>query len=285
MSKFKLILLVATLCAALAACSGSKPLPRSVFAAATAPTQAPIATPEHTAASTTAPARSSLLTNTTGKTVFKRITTNKENDISTFIISEAGTVIACDPMQVPADLISDLYTVTHEHHADSAAISMYKNIPHSIRTVESLTVNDVKVQGVAASHTTADVNENDPSIVIYVFDVDDLRIAFFACVGQEKLTGKQIAALGNVDIALITTDTYTGWISVENACGLMKQLAPKMVIPLSHNYTDFGAACESMAKAIGGTVTVADGELDVSKTDLDSASAPQVIKLVKTVLR
>lgn len=220
--------------------------------------------------------------NDTGKTMIRKISVGKINGISSLIISKAGTVIACDPMVMPKGVIPDIALVTHDHHVDQEYLDKCVNAKISIQKAESFTAKDVKVTGIAASHTVAAFIPTSPSLVIYVMEVDGLRIAFFACCGQEKFTNDQIKALGQIDIAMITNDNDAGWISVELASGLMKQLKPKMVIALTHNKTKYDTAVEQMCKILKGKLVTVDSVLGVSKEDL-TGDQIQVVKMYNPV--
>jgi L-ascorbate metabolism protein UlaG (beta-lactamase superfamily) len=143
------------------------------------------------------------------------------------------------------------------------------------------TVGDLHITAVAGAHTTAPVNEDRPAIVTYVYDVDGLRIAFFACNGQQQLEPVQAAALGRVDVALITVENGYG-LSTAHARELMKQLGARIVVPLSHHAGDMEYNNELMAELAGGKLETVNGELALTRDDLP-ASGQRVIHIAPTL--
>jgi L-ascorbate metabolism protein UlaG (beta-lactamase superfamily) len=108
-------------------------------------------------------------------------------------MSADGTIIVADPTSMPTPedlyLIPDAITVTHTHsdHFDPEFIDLIK-CKKSIATVEKFDVNDVHIYGIGSSHRGSIINQKTPNNVIYVFEVDGLRIVHMGDIGQEHLT-------------------------------------------------------------------------------------------------
>ncbi len=287
MKSLKLLVITIAALFILAGCAGS---PSTQQTSAPAPTVAPTTEATETPVSPSPSAKpkpaptsyEQLMKNDTGKTMIRKISLNKKNGIASLIVSKAGTVIACDPMLLPKGVTADIILVTHDHHVDQDYLDKCPDAKKSVQKAETFTEKDVTVTGIAASHTVAAINPDAPSLVIYVMDVDGLRIAFFSCCGQEKLTAEQMKALGKVDIAMITNDNDAGWISVELASGLMKQLKPKMVVPLTHNRYKYDDTVDQMVKLLKGKLVTVDSILSVGKEDL-AGDQIQVVKLYNPV--
>ncbi len=148
------------------------------------------------------PARSKLLQNATGTTVIRKVVLGNDETIA--VVSRSGTAAINDPINVPGDVVPDFVAVTHDHHLDKAYAEATRGVPSGMQRPGSWTVGDLRITAVAGAHTTAPVNHEKPAIFTYVYDVDGLRIAFFACNGQQQLEPDQAAALGRIDVALIT---------------------------------------------------------------------------------
>ncbi|MCX7771750.1 MAG: MBL fold metallo-hydrolase [Clostridia bacterium] len=180
------------------------------------------------------------LKNDSGKVMIKSITTVKNGDYHTSfgLVSKEGTVVVMDPYQMPADkgfIKPDIITITHSHsdHVDTKYIKIarqFSDIKMSFYKPEEFTVKDIKDTGIAASHNGAIVTP--PSNVIYVFEVDGLRIAHMGDMGQDELTEDQLKALGKIDIAftIITNAPQYGAMTERNL-KILQQLNPKIICP------------------------------------------------------
>lgn len=189
----------------------------------------------------------------------------------------AITIVDADHKHVFLQLI----LVTHSHHQDTSYYPKHPDAELINIKAGSFDLGDIKVTGIPASHTTAAINTENPDFVIYVVEVDNLRIAFFACCGQEELTKEQLDALGSIDIACITMDDYPGFISVKKATGLMKQLNPKVIVPLSHGYTPLKDAVAQLETEFGSSHTV-EGGFAVDPDNIDEFAQYKVVNINKS---
>jgi L-ascorbate metabolism protein UlaG (beta-lactamase superfamily) len=155
------------------------------------------------------------------------------------LVSPGGKTIALDPFDVVNPLEADLAVFTHSIHADLRTAPNV-HAPRLEYKVESRTVGDVKITGIPASHRGGAIDPVKPDHVIYRVEVDGFVIALLGCLGQEQLTPEQLAALGPVDVALLTADDggFERLQLVEGAYRLVKQLRPRAVVPLSHHNDD-----------------------------------------------
>lgn len=75
-----------------------------------------------------------------------------------------------------------------------------------------------------------------PNNVIYVFEVDGIRIAHMGDIGQDHLTIKQIEDLGNIDIAFMQfSNPFSEMIASERGFTLIEELKPQIIIPTLSN--------------------------------------------------
>jgi L-ascorbate metabolism protein UlaG (beta-lactamase superfamily) len=129
-------------------------------------------------------------------------------------------------------------------------------------------VEDVNVIGVAASHSSDPVNESLPGNVIYVYEVDGLRIAHMGDLGQDELTADQLEKLGQLDIIFTVATNVTAYgFATEKGIKTIQQLNPKIVIP---THFDDGVIQETI-KALGIKECEKASELVISKEDLKDA--------------
>ncbi|MNZ64827.1 metal-dependent hydrolase [compost metagenome] len=183
------------------------------------------------------------LKNDSGKTMIKLLTTSKETarHDSYAIVSSKGTVIIADPNLVPNTnglIKADIVTVSHTHpdHSDpqflvpylkqeieGSRVSRYKE--------ETFTVNDVKVTGIPASHSS-EFNPANPTDMIYLFEVDGLRIAHFGDMAQTELTEEQLKALGKIDVSISVFSDAGGFgFGKDKTVRALEQLKPAIAMP------------------------------------------------------
>lgn len=183
-----------------------------------------------------------ILKNNTGKSIIQTVSKSSLTPTNSFIITSAdGTTIVADPTSMPTpkelDLIPDAITVTHTHsdHFDPEFIDRM-GCKKSVATIESFDVKDIHIYSIASSHRGSIINQNTPDNVIYVFEVDGLRIAHMGDIGQEHLTIKQINALGKIDIALMQfSNPFSGMFNSDKGFTLMEELKPQIIIPTHSN--------------------------------------------------
>ncbi len=148
------------------------------------------------------------------------------------IKSSRGTSVVTDPLNVAEGVKADIITVSHSHfdHSDRNFISKMNNSKISRYKVESFTVKDVGVHGIAASHSSSSIRQAIPSDVIYYFKMDGLRIAHMGDIGQELLTKDQLKKLGNLDIVFMNFVDGFG-MTIAGSLKILNQIKPKIVIP------------------------------------------------------
>ena len=183
-----------------------------------------------------------ILKNNTGKTIIQTVSKSSLTPTNSFIIISAeGTIIVTDPTSMPTpeelDLIPDAITVSHTHSDHFDPEFIYRlNCRKSIATIESFNVNDVQIYSIGSSHRGSIINQNTPDNVIYVFEVDGLRIAHMGDIGQEHLTIKQINALGKIDVVMMQfSNPFSGMYDSDKGFTLIEELKPQIIIPTHSN--------------------------------------------------
>jgi hypothetical protein len=194
-----------------------------------------------------------VLANDTGKTVIRRLALG--NDTSMVIVSSKGTTVFLDPRNTK--LVPDAIAVTHDHHVDKAYLEGAKAAKALVATPGTLTVKDVTITGIAGSHGAVPA-KSPPDYVIMLVEVDGLRIAYLPCTAQKAFTPEQRAALGRVDVAMITAENETGGRTAKKFYALGKSIQPKVILTLTHHVTDYEFALEDIADAGGKVETLPD---------------------------
>ena len=219
--------------------------------------------------------------NDTGKTVIKLISTSQTYPTNSFlIISKSGTVVAADPFEPAAGVSPDVVTVTHPHpdHMDMNLLDKVK-CKKILTKTGSFTVKDVQITGIPASHMGNEINLSSPSNVLYLYEIDGLRIVHMGDIGQDRLTDEQIKALGHVDIAFMQfVNSYSDY-SLENEKGfkLIEQIKPTLIIP-THTTPEATAKIGQLV----GKLETAENQIAVSTDDLRK-SGRKVIDLKNTI--
>jgi len=150
------------------------------------------------------------------------------------LTSDSGTRIITDPYtpggfglnygDIAED--ADIVTVSHDH-ADHANIKGIGGNPEVVRG--AAVVKGIKIDTVASYHDNSGGSERGPNN-IYCFKIDGLRLCHLGDIGH-KLSEKQIADIGKVDILLIPVGgNFT--IDAAAATEIIRILAPKAVIPM-----------------------------------------------------
>ncbi len=183
-----------------------------------------------------------ILKNETGKTIIQTVSKSSSTPTNSFIIiSSTGTVIVADPTSMPTpeelDLNPDAVIITHSHsdHTDPKFIDTLK-CKKSIGTIESFDVKDIHIYSVASSHRGNIINYNNPNNVIYVLEVDGLKIAHMGDIGQDHMTIKQIESLGKIDIAFMQfSNPFSGMFNSDKGFTLIEEIKPQIIIPTHSN--------------------------------------------------
>ncbi len=148
--------------------------------------------------------------------------------------SSMGTTIVADPYEVANGFQPDIITVTHRHsdHMDFDFYYEYKDqCKTSIYKVEDFTVKNIIVQGIPALHSSSIKSDwQKPDNMIYLYQIDGLRIAHMGDIGQDGLVQEQLDKLGDLDIVFLNVVDISG-MAITKSMKILKQIKPKIVIP------------------------------------------------------
>jgi hypothetical protein len=142
------------------------------------------------------------------------------------LVSSQGTRVLMD-IADPTKLTSpatdkDVLLTTHSYHTDHYNKPFATSFPGK----QLLDMGTLELPGVAIKtmESTHSASANSGKMIVYIVDMDGLRIVHFGSAGQKAFTQEQLGQLGTVDIAL---SVLNGNYSFD----LMEQLKPKLVIP------------------------------------------------------
>jgi L-ascorbate metabolism protein UlaG (beta-lactamase superfamily) len=128
---------------------------------------------------------------------------------------------------------ADLLLVTHEH-LDHNGVEGVAGDPPILRSTAGRLESPLgEVLAIASEHDEAAGTERGPN-TIFVFKLDDVRVAHFGDFGQRSLRDEQADAIGDeVDLLFIPVgDGPT--IGAEQAAAIVDRLAPKWVVPMHY---------------------------------------------------
>jgi L-ascorbate metabolism protein UlaG (beta-lactamase superfamily) len=184
-----------------------------------------------------------------------------------------GLTIITDPYGMDETVHADIVAVSHSHwdHTDFSRIEGPSLL--IINTTETYTIQGVKITGVRGHH-----NKGEPLVnVIYVFDLDGIRLAQFASQGEVP-TDTMFATIGKVDILIIQIyGKEKGKLTVGEASQIAQRLQAKIVIPA---HTDTSQNDTLAALLMGGeSEKITTGKLLVSRANLAAQTAPRVVVL------
>jgi hypothetical protein len=175
--------------------------------------------------------------NTTGKFLIQTVSGSKDYPLNSYILSSSkGENVVIDPAVMPKKDMIDLHpaaitnTHTHADHIDPFFIRDY-DCPRLSYVEGVIDTEDFHIYSILSSHYGDKIDAAEQNVII-VYEVDGIRIAQMADIGQTKLTDDQLTKLGDIDIAIMQFNNSWSDMSLENEKGfnLMNQLKPKIII-------------------------------------------------------
>jgi L-ascorbate metabolism protein UlaG (beta-lactamase superfamily) len=164
---------------------------------------------------------------------------------------------------------ADLLLVTHEH-ADHNAVEVIGGSPQTIRMLAGTHETAIgNVIGVSSEHDAVAGTQRGQN-TIYCFTLDGTRFCHLGDLGQESLRPEQRAAIGDVDVLFVPAGGGPT-ISAENAAALVRELAPRVTIPMHYGNesVDFVEPPDAFLDALGAEVD----RLDASSVDVQHLRA------------
>ncbi len=181
------------------------------------------------------------------------------------ITSDAGITIITDPYKTSADLTygeiresADIVTVSH-NHADHNNVAAVRGNPEVVRGTTK--IKGMDFTGIPSYHDEAGGGKRGTN-TIFCFEVDGIRVCHLGDLGH-RLSDKQIAELGKVDILLIPVGGYYT-IDAKVATEVCNQIKPQVIIPM-HFKTDRGL------QVLAGVEDFLRGKANVSRLDSSEA--------------
>ncbi len=204
--------------------------------------------------------------NKTGRTIVCKSAFDIMANNTYMIISRDGKVVVMDPYDVIPGPPPDLITVSHLHgdHYDEEYTAS-SNCRKSIAQVDSFATSDLKMYSIPASHYGDSVDESNPSDVIYVVEIDSLKIAHLGDYAQSRLTDKQKALLNGVDILIMPCAYYP--VTDSSIDNILTELHPPVIFTTHADHKRMAFLKESVTNNI-----VLKERYSIDKSEIDRSS-------------
>ena len=166
---------------------------------------------------------------------------------------------------------SDILLTSHLHtdHYNAAFEASFPGQKITNET-KNITVGDVSIKSIAASHDDTAVNATAPTNHLFVIEFNGFKIVHGGSTGQLALTPDQLAELGgNVDIAAIVLQNVGGPDpNNSKAIDIATQLNPKIILGTHTNLNYVQAAGKkwSAVYSTNKTVTISHDQLPSQTT-------------------
>lgn len=168
---------------------------------------------------------------------------------SSFKIRGKTTALVTDPydsekvgLKFPRDTQADVVTISHDHF-DHNFVSAVLGSPVVVQGPGEYEVGGIKIYGYQTFHDQVQGQERGKNTV-YLIDVDGIKLLHCGDLGQ-KFTNEQLEQVDDPDILFVPVGgVYT--IDAKEAAEVVKQIEPKIVIPMHYKKSNMTASFDSL---------------------------------------
>lgn len=155
---------------------------------------------------------------------------------SCFKIQGRDAVLITDPFDKSTGLrppsgSADIVTVSHNHY-DHNNYGAIKNNPFVIDSAGEYEINKSVIKGIDSYHDDQKGITRGNNLV-YLLEVDNIRICHLGDLGQSSLTNEQLEKIGQVDILFIPIGGVST-IDWKAANTIISQIEPRLIIPMHY---------------------------------------------------
>ena len=126
----------------------------------------------------------------------------------------------------------DILLKTHNN------IKIIKNNSFIINSPGEYEIKEVYIQGISSFIDNPEKKEENIETVIYIIEVEEIRICHLGSFGQKELNEEQVEKIGDIDILIIPVK--------ENAKKIISQIEPKIIIPMYSQKENLAQFIKSM---------------------------------------
>ena len=155
---------------------------------------------------------------------------------SCFKIQSKDTILITDPFDKKIGLrppfgSADIVTISHDHY-DHNNFQVIKNDPFIIDSTGEYEIKKVIIKGIDSYHDNQEGKEKGQNI-IYVIEMENIRICHLGDLGQNNLINGQLEKIGQIDILFIPVGgVFT--IDWKAASAIISQIEPRIIIPMHY---------------------------------------------------
>lgn len=195
-----------------------------------------------------------------------------QNNDATLLIDPFSEAIGLPMPKISADILLS----THDHY-DHANIEAVRGNPFIINTPGEYEIKDFFIYGIPSFHDNSEGKERGSNL-IFLIEVEGIRIAHLGDFGQDSLTEEQLKKLEGVDILMVPIGgVYT--IDAKVAAEIISEIEPRLIIPM--HYFEKGLKIkiddvEKFKKEMGNKIEVMD-KLKIKKKELPEEDTRVVI--------
>jgi len=194
------------------------------------------------------------------------------------IIDPYAKSIGLNPPSIQADLVF----VTHEH-ADHSNIGTVKGDYFLVNGPGEYEIKGIKARGISSFHDNEGGSKRGLN-TLYSIEAEGIKILHMGDIGQERLEGKQLEEIGDVDILMIPVGGFFT-VDAKQAASLINQIEPKIVIPMHYQVPKLTitelAGVNEFLEEFGEDEVVAQEKLTIKQKDLNTEEDKIKIILLK----
>lgn len=124
--------------------------------------------------------------------------------------------------------VANIVTVSHDHNGHNN-IQALSGEPFVIDGPGEYGTKGAEIKGISSSHD----DQGKVANTIYVINVDNIKTCHLGDLGQERLTDKQVEAIGSIDVLMVPVGGRVT-IGASQAAKIIEQIEPRLVIPMHY---------------------------------------------------
>ncbi len=176
-------------------------------------------------------------------------------DHSFFKIETQNKIIAIDPFNEeklgnkPSRFKADIALSTHDHPGHNN-IDLIMGSPFILNTPGEIEFNGVFIKGIDTYHDNDDGTKFGKN-TIFIIDSENIRLVHLGDFGEKKIKDDLLEKIGSVDILLIPIASKYRTQPIEEAINIIKQIEPRIIIPMHYGSSQDKNDLEKFIKEIG----------------------------------
>ena len=131
----------------------------------------------------------------------------------------------------------------------------------------------VFIQGIQSLQVDKKLNN-----IIYMIEVEDVRIAHLGYFGESELSEEQIEEMGTVDILIVPVDGDKT-ISYAEAAKIVSRIEPAIVIPMCYDSKKKEKGLAPFLKAMGEKEVESQDKLSIQKKNISVGEKAEIVIL------